>query len=253
MTKWYLDCVSDAGDAAIFYAARVSWHGVRLRYSSLLLRKAGHITSKSAMGAPFPTQTEDTRLTVEAPHFGMSATWQRLEPSVEKTLFANDEGSAYWHCVHPRAAAHLKIGDHLLDGLGYAECLTLTIPPWRLPLHRLQWGRWLSPASSLIWIDWSGPFAGQWSWMNGTEYGAQAIAPDQVRLSAAELRLDRDVTLRDGRLRSTVLPGAPFLARIFPAAMFDIREAKWLSTAQLTSAGKIQKGWAIHESVEWNR
>jgi hypothetical protein len=29
--KWYMDCVNDAGDAAILYGADLEWHGLRAK------------------------------------------------------------------------------------------------------------------------------------------------------------------------------------------------------------------------------
>ena len=249
LTKWYLDCVSETGDAAIFYGAHVSWRGIHLRYSSLLCHLEGHITCKTSVGAPFPTQPNENTLAIEAPQLGITGTWDRLDPRVDKNLYEDNGGVVHWDCVQPRAAAQLRIGDHALEGLGYAECLTLTIPPWRLPLQSLQWGRWLSPTGGLIWIVWTGPSARSWIWRNG----AESIDISEVQLDKiVGLQLDRGVTLRDGRLGKTVLPAAPFLARIFPRAIFGIHETKWLSRGTLARAGTPERGWAIHEVVEWN-
>ena len=45
-----------------------------------------------------------------------------------------------------------------LRGTGYAERILITIPPWRLPIRELRWGRWIGEAASrsVVWIDWRG-------------------------------------------------------------------------------------------------
>ena len=42
LSKWYLDCMDDAGDVRIAYAAHARWGPIRLNYSSLL-ESAGEV------------------------------------------------------------------------------------------------------------------------------------------------------------------------------------------------------------------
>jgi hypothetical protein len=251
LTKWYLDCVSEAGDAAIFYAAHVGWHGIHLHYSSLLCRLAGMATCRTSMRKPSVRQNE-TSLRVGAPQLEFWGEWRALEPQVAQELFRNNEGNVQWECFQPRAAAQVRVGNFAFEGLGYAERLSLTIPPWRLPLGRLQWGRWLSPTESLVWIDWSGAFARRWAWRNTIACRPDTIKPSQIRLDDTTLQLDRAMTLRKGRLGTTVVPAAPLLARVFPRAMFRTDETKWLSQGHLSEGSTTMTGWAIHEIVEWH-
>jgi hypothetical protein len=74
-----------------------------------------------------------------------------------------------WHCVCPNADATIRIGDDTVQGLGYAEHLTMTLKPWRLPFDELRWGRFLSAADTLIWIQWRGSMSRTWIWVDGAE------------------------------------------------------------------------------------
>lgn len=254
LTKWYLDCVSDTGQAAIVYAARVEWRKLRLHYSSLLSLINGTITTRTSMTRLAPQPTSGDRLFINAPRLHATGEWRRIGPSVEQVFLETERGSVHWNCLQPRAHARIAIGDRVIEGPGYAECLALTIPPWQLPLQRLQWGRWLSDESSIVWVDWQGPHSGRWAWRNGLPVDASQIAPDQLAFaSGQELHLDRAFPLREGRVSRTILPSASSLARIFPGSMFAIQENKWLSRGDLVENGRQSFGWAVHELVEWNQ
>jgi hypothetical protein len=44
LRKWYLDCVSDAGETAIAYRAELRWEAFSLQYASLLEFDPAHGT-----------------------------------------------------------------------------------------------------------------------------------------------------------------------------------------------------------------
>ena len=41
LTKWYLDCIDEQGNAAIGYAASMRWRSLEVPYTSLLLFEEG--------------------------------------------------------------------------------------------------------------------------------------------------------------------------------------------------------------------
>src|SRR2546423_3960326 len=74
----------------------------------------------------------------------------------------------------PRARSEISFGARSgisfggrLEGLGYAERLTMTIPPWRLPFEELRGGRFLSDGDALVWINWRGAHTLNLSFPNG--------------------------------------------------------------------------------------
>ena len=191
-------------------------------------------------------------LGITAPRLGFRGSWKRLDAPIEQTFLATPAGSVHWNCLQPRALSEIEIDDHAIKGFGYAECLTLTIPPWKLPLQKLQWGRWLAADSSIVWVNWSGDHSGRWVWHNSVLVDTAAVAATELDLGGGKtLGLDRAFPLREGSVDKTVLPGAPALARIFPRSIFAMNESKWLSRGEFVDHGRKISGWAIHEVVEW--
>jgi hypothetical protein len=253
LTKWYFDCVSDLGDALIVYCAHLGWRGLGLYYSSTLLSMQDKVTSRSSLrrfAAPIEAN-QSTELKLRP--IGVCGTWRPLQPQVRQTILEGPQGSIEWRCMLPKAQVNATVLDHPLAGLGYAECLTLTIPPWDLPLSRLQWGRFLSCDHCLIWIDWQGMHKHRYVFHNGTECVATEISEHEIALEdGGLLQLDCGKSLRDGQLGETILPATPALRRFFPGSMFGIRERKWCSRGRLQLGGEEVFGWAIHEVVDWN-
>jgi hypothetical protein len=46
LSKWYLDCVSDSGEASILYTGTVRWGSFSLNYSSVLESAGGAVTTR---------------------------------------------------------------------------------------------------------------------------------------------------------------------------------------------------------------
>lgn len=203
------------------YRAELRWGGVRVHYTSLLPGGATSLRS-----TPEPEASGNT-VTWHVPRFGLEARWESLDPPFRTELGRHVD----WHCLAPRARADVRIGTRSISGLGYVEHLTLTVPPWRLPIQELRWGRLLDGSSSVVWIDWCGPEPHKVTLRNGAPGDAEmpVLTPGRV--------------LRDGALGSTILQRIPALARTLPGRVLAIHETKWL-----TRSGD---GWAIHEVVRW--
>jgi len=227
LSKWYLDCVSGPGEVFLAYCAELRWRGLHLHYASVL----GH--SSSLREVPAPVWRGDGVLEWNAPALGVTGRWEALDPPIQETLM---DGACQWHCLVPRARTEVHIRDVSLLGLGYAEHLTMSVPPWRLGIEELRWGRFLSETDGLVWIEWRGPKPARLRWHNGVRAG------EELEL---EIR-DREV-LREGPLIETALSFIPNIRKLFPARILGLREAKWRSRAALGAAD----GWAIHEVVEW--
>jgi hypothetical protein len=253
LQKWYLDCVTADGDAAIVYCADLSWRQIHLHYSSVLASRGCSVTSRTSMATFTAPAIEKDVVPLTLPKLGISGTWERSAAPVQHTMFECSAGRVHWNCAQPRSAARLDVVDlGGFVGLGYAECLTLTLPPWKLPMRQLRWGRFLSPDDCLVWIDWQGPFNSRFAVYNGQQCAPTAISDSEIVLDAGALQLDRDLSLRAGQLGDTVLPGAPILRKLLPSSLFGIEERKWRSHGTLTLPGSSSSGWAIHEVVHWN-
>lgn len=255
LSKWYADCVTDSGDVAIVYSAELRMAGVPLHYESLLLKDAGApAEARYSLRANALPAMEDGRVEWRSREWTASGVWSELGAAQQETLYAAGAGSLEWQCVAPRAAARVVSGEKEYGGLGYAERLRLTVAPWKLPIRRLRWGRFVSATDAMVWIDWSGEYAMRVVYANGVRVGAERVSGDEVVLEggAGALRLERGEVIREGELGQTALAVFPGLRRMFPASVLMMRECKWVSRAVLSRAGQAEvAGWAIHEVVEW--
>ncbi|MBM3853826.1 MAG: hypothetical protein FJ399_11830 [Verrucomicrobia bacterium] len=124
----------------------------------------------------------------------------------------------------------------------------MTLPPGRLPLRELHWGRFLAAGESCVWIRWRGPSERQWFFHSGRAVEGVVLEGDGLRWPGHRLHLERGVTLRSGRVGETVFPRAGFLRRLMPEALIHVQETKWCSRGVLVDEhGGRHEGWAIHE------
>ena len=251
LVKWYLDCVTEQGDTVILYCADLRWRGVHARYSSSLVALDGAVATQSSMSS-YDLNVGERQIAVELPKLGVSGRWESRVAPVRASLYRDAAGEVDWHCIQPASDVTVRVGDRELTGLGYAECLTLTLPPWQLPLHELRWGRFVSAEDSLAWIDWRGPHSTRIAVHNGRVTDVMNLSESEVTTEDSTVRLADTFTLRDGTLGSTVLPGAGLLAKLLPSSLRNIDERKWRSRATLATPKGESAGWAIHEVVLWN-
>jgi len=139
LVKWYLDCVTDEGDAIILYCAELHWRGFHTAYSSVLTTQGQAVTARSSMSRYRLCANQD-RIEVELPRLQVDGEWKATAEAVQRTVFEGPAGSVQWNCLQPGALARVQLGDRQLIGLGYAECLTLTVPPWQLPMQQFAMG-----------------------------------------------------------------------------------------------------------------
>jgi hypothetical protein len=226
----------------------VKWRHAVLYYSSLLLSRDQQIITRTSLRRFGPFDDSLRQLELSLPNLAVTASFSTSQPAIEKKLFAG----VHWTCLQPKSDVTITANGSHLSGLGYVERLDLTIPPWKLPLTELHWGRFLSAHDSVIWIDWRGAHQITVLIQNGHEVIPENINASEVCFTpASTLNLDRRQTLRTGRLGNTVAASAPILNRFFPERLLNIRETKWSSLGSLTAPDHASTGWAIHEVVEW--
>jgi hypothetical protein len=137
----------------------------------------------------------------------------------------------------------------MVEGLGYVEELVMTVPPWRLPIDSLRWGRFASARSGLTWIEWRGAHPLRLALLDGKPADLASASEEQVDAGGSSLSLSAAAVLRSGRIARTALSGIPGLARTFPLGILGLEETKWRSRGTLGA----DQGWAIHEVVRWPR
>jgi len=254
LTKWYLDCVAENGDAVILYVADLRWNALTIHYGSLLTVLAGEVSTTSSLRGSAMPAIQDGTIAVNLPQLGVEGTWQESRSPIQRTIFQSEHGSVEWRCLQPMSHVDLLVtGKKRLTGRGYAECLTLSVLPWKLPMHELHWGRFLSDTDAVVWIDWSGPHQYRIAVHNGEERQVSSVTQSEIVFadSDAQLVLDQGLVLRRGRLGDTVFPGISRLARLLPHSMLSVNECKWLSRGVMRLANTESPGYAIHEVVKW--
>lgn len=253
LTKWYLDCVAENGDAAMVYVANLRWNMLSMHYGSLLTVLEGRVRySSSHRECVFP-QLDRDRAKLGLPQLGIEGTWKALRQPAVRTVFDSNDGSAEWHCHQPMSQVDLLLpGKVTMIGLGYAECLTLSILPWKLPWEELHWGRFLSTEHAVVWIDGRGPQPWRTVIHNGEDREVQSLTESEMLFdSGTRLGLDRGLVLRSGQLGETVFAGISSLAKLLPRNMLSVEECKWRSRGVLQTGTIPVPGWAIHEVVKW--
>lgn len=251
LNKWYLDCVTEDGDLAIVYCAELSWRGVRLHLNSTLAGVRGEIHTSTSVSR-FHITARDRSITADLPKLGVSGTWDAGCDAVERLVYEGEGGALHWNCLQPRSTVRLELPDRTMSGLGYAEQVVLTVPPWKLPLRQLRWGRFVSTNDALAWVDWKGGFEAAFAVQDGEETALDSVRDHEVATADATLRIEQGVELRSGTLASTILPGLPVLQKVLPRRLFSIKEHKSCSRGVLTTRGRVSTGWVIHEVVDWN-
>lgn len=228
LTKWYLDCVDDAGRLCIAYWARLAWRGISIAYSSVLFDGA---TDEHLFAVAPPSIDGDT-LTWSAAPLQLDIAMERRTPAFETALI----DGVQWRCLMPSADARIRRRDRELRGCGYAEVLELTVAPWRLPIDELRWGRFTG-AGSLVWIEWLG------------EHPLTLYIADGVRIDPADvtLTIDEKRVVRDATLGETLA----FIRRLLPKRIVDTRETKWCGQATLQRGDNADRGVVVYETVRF--
>jgi hypothetical protein len=249
LSKWYFDCVTDAGDAAIVYTGDVQWRKLRLHYSSVLETGDGGVVQRHSLRRQVSPEISGAKISWSSKPLKVDGVWEALSSAIVATIYRSSEGSIEWNCLMPLARA--RVGDRC--GLGYAERLTMTILPWKLPIHTLRWGHFTSASDWLTWIDWRGEYSQRIVYMNGK--ALQCPTVEDERIEAGDemcLSMDRSLVLRDGRLGETALSGVPGIREMFPSRLVEMVECKWCSRSRLErKGGATVEGWTIHEKVSW--
>jgi hypothetical protein len=252
LTKWYLDCVTATGDAAIFYSAEIGWRGISLNCSSLLTANEAGVRSRVSM-ARARLGGDAQRIEVSLRTMGMEGSWSSRGRPFRTTVYQCEGGLVDWNCLQPESNVCLRVGDTTLEGKGYAEWLTTTLAPWRLPMKQLRWGRFVSDRHSLVWIDWQGSHNTSFAVLDGRQCTLRKASEEVILAEGVSLKLSERMPLRAGKLGTTVLRFAPRIKRLFPRSLASIEEHKWRSRGVLECGDQVSNGWVIHEVVHWDQ
>jgi len=218
----------------------------------VLHEPGSHPLSRSSFSRVAEPEVRGGLITWRADALGCSITGQAEQAPFGVRLLDRDDGTVDWQCQACPAQMQVTMSDGtVLSGLGYAERLTLSLPPWRLPIDELRWGRWIAAdgGRSLVWIDWRGVQPLTAVFVDGVRQGAATVDDDRITAADAILVLTNQRTLHRRALRDVIGAVGP-LARVFPTSWLDVEDCKWMSLGTLHVAGaRPETGWAIHEHV----
>jgi hypothetical protein len=253
LSKWYCDCVSDDGVVFIAYWARLRWGLLDIPYAATLYKPFGdRARERYSVRACATPSIEGNELHWDCGRLGVRAVWTAGVPAIQRVLLETAEGSVTWRCHFPHARARIQLaGTGQLSGLGYAEQMTLSVKPWRLPFEELRWGRFLSAEDAVTWIEWRGGEARQWVFHNGSELRGATVSTERIELPGDRgvVELRDAVVLREGRLVTTTLGAIPGARIWLPAGIRNAIESKYLARGTLTTDARSTLGWAVHEIV----
>ena len=260
LEKWFLDCVTEDGYSFIFYSGHISWGKIRIPYSSHLIYSPDRgPDNRQWLRNTSPPHRSGGQIEWHDPMRRIGGYWSAIDPEVHARIIDREDGYVDWHCWQPRSKVELNIDDVQYSGLGYIEQIRMTLPPWRIPMDQLRWGRFTGPDDGIVWLQLAGEQNKQWAWHNGRYCNDVGISefslefPEQdIQLTlgeSASLESEKKM-LNIVRKLSDRIPG---LQRIVPYNFLMSDENKWLSKADIThSNGRISRGWAIHELVNFN-
>lgn len=243
LRKWYVDCVAADGAVFVGYLALLRWGRLRLDYTAALeLAPGGRLAQRQSLRGGTIEAGDGVRM--EVPSLGVTGTWIGGTGTGPQRIVATDAGTVTWQALSLAASADVAVRDRTYRGAGYAEVVTLTVPPWRLPFSELCWGRFVADDASVgtTWIETSGGRDPARVWT----FATPGLAPD-----AHPALAPGGVTLRSGLVGDTLLGKAKALAWLLPRGVRFLSEDKRLSRGTLATAAGDATGWVIHEEVSW--
>lgn len=258
LDKWYLDVLTEDGTAYMGYSAELEWRVARLGYGHLLRQDAKKRSSTRTSLRASEVETGEV-LAWRSPNLQATATLQRVDRGVKKELLRNDDGAVVWDCMHPRSEALLEVepdddmpGPARITGIGYAERLTLTMAPWKLPIKRLRWGRFTGKTKGLVWLDWQGPHNVSAFIEDGLEVRGRVDDLTTFTVGGSRVELTERRVLREGPLGTTALAALGGALDFVPLRFLGTVEHKWFAHGvAVDEDGMRHEGLVIDEIVEF--
>lgn len=254
LTKYYLDAVADNGDYFVGYSANLRFKHLSIGYADALHSSELHGFKPGPSFGHGPEPVWDSKgLTWHHPKLGIEGSWLPLVPPWKTKLLSTAEGHVTWNCIQPGSKVLLKTGaGQIVEALGYCELLTLTIPPWRLGLKELTWGRFVSATQSVVWIDWRGENEIRLVLWNGTPTDLADISENKVTTNDFTISVAPVKTLRQGFFGPNILAKIPKILHLAPTVLLQVHETKQLGHGVLEMPdGHREKGWVIYETIVW--
>jgi hypothetical protein len=251
LKKWYVDAADNQGNVFIGYWVSLRWRKITLHGYQLLQRlpKGDIQTQGGFTKQPEPFLENDHRLVWQPKN--LKSSWESSDNTIREVFFESDRGNITWQCVQPKAKAKIQLPDISFEGAGYTECIEITIPIWDLPLKTLYWGRAHSENHYVTWIKWDGTTKQSIVWFDGKRSNDLEITNDVIYSSHFQLQVGDNISLREGKLASTVFKPFAKIVALFPKSTFLAEEHKWFSQGTLTANSIFEPATIIYEKVIW--
>ena len=208
--------------------------------------------SRSSLAPASPPGRADGAISWRAEALGCGMDFEPRQPPIAERLLEGDPGVVEWRVEAPAAEVSVSLrGFAPLRGTGYAERILITIPPWRLPIRELRWGRWIGEAASrsVVWIDWRGESPRTWVFVDGAAAPMSEVTDESVHAGALEVALGERRTLQEGSL-DEIVSTIPGLRAVVPRSFLGLRQSRWCSDGLLREGTAAPlAGSAIHEVV----
>jgi hypothetical protein len=253
--KWYLDCVSPQGDVFIGYAARLAYGPLRLDYGARISLGPSNDAAVQKQSLSFGTlEVGDAAVRWVNHALGVDGSWSRGTPIEKTTILDGECGRIDWECLGSDSTVDVEVDGIRMTGQGYAEQISMTVHPWRVPFDKLRWGRYAGDdgGSSVVWIDLSGDVRRNWIWVDGREIGQGIVDRDGVRGDGIVLEFKESELIRRDNVATSLLGNFALLTRLLPRRLGSIHEEKLVTRCALDARGLTSTGTSINEVVTWH-
>ena len=253
LTKWYFDCVGPNDRVVIGYWASLAWRSLAFTWQTVVLYETGQSpTRRSSLMPAQPPSVDGDTITWRAPALGCVIDVESRQRPIEKRLLDDGTGIVDWRAEAPAAIVSVELhGFAPVQGSGYAERIFITVPPWRLPIRELRWGRWLDATSSrsVVWIDWRGEYPRTWVFVDGNMAASAVVTDEEVRAGNVKVVVGERRTL-EALAFSQIAGSIPSLHAVVPKSLLALRQTRWCSNGTLQDGDAAAlSGRAIHEVV----
>jgi hypothetical protein len=247
-----MDVADIAGNVYIGYWASLKWKKIAIDGCHHLWRseQKGIKTQTDIIKEVAPRQTRNLLIWKTN---RIQAIWDLAKNSapIKETLFTSDKGKIIWQCLQPKAYASIKSSNLSFSGLGYAECIDITLPVWDLPFNTLYWGRCHTDNHFLVWIKWSGQTNQNLVYFDNKRSQNFKIKKREIIGSGFLLKMQESFSLRQGEIASTVFRPFEKIVKIFPRKTFLANESKWYGRGILYTSSAKEPATIIYEKVTW--
>jgi len=309
LKKWYFDLVTPGGDAiySYFIIGRIAGFGLGLASTHLRYASGEQVRASVRTGFAVPDargnlslgrhsfirneDRADVRLVFENITLDLcyATVFGGWRPTGGGLLWNRGKRFLLWEVVQSLAEVKGTItaasGKFSISGVGYQDIVETSIPPWKLPIAELIWGRAHcgghvvvfnqvrtregevlqslllgQPSSHLraeIEASKTEGFPPAPGWSLDSDQNFSYIRDDNDREAAVvhrdfRLALSHPAVLEESPIVTAERFRSRISRRIFNGACGRPLELKMLSAADLEIKGIHHRGWAIHERVTWN-